>query len=59
MPASWLLAALYLTYVVAAVAGFIGRAIGASAQVFVEAVHLIAVTLRTRPLPCDRRPCAR
>ncbi len=45
MSASWLLAALYLTYVVAAAAGFIGRAIGASAQVFVEAVHLIAVTL--------------
>jgi hydrogenase-4 component F len=45
MSASWLLAGLYLTYIVAAAAAFIGRGLGAWTQYAVESIHVVAVTV--------------
>ena len=45
MSANWLLGALYLTYIVAAAAAFIGRGLGAWTQYAVETIHVIAVTV--------------
>src|SRR5512136_1593519 len=45
MTTSSLLGALYATYIAAAAACFVGRALGARSKLAVEAIHVAAVTI--------------